>query len=184
MSGRGRTDEAPQPDGRPRDAPDAKVADLELCARLRDVWTWSQRQARLLRAVADGAGTPGVDWPGVIAEIEAVGVTDLTATRLLLRQAMALLLQIHGWPEHADRPAWLVAVGGALGDLAIRLTPGMRQQLDLESLYQLARAQFAGVALDGQLARPFPSGCPFSLDDLLRADRAQLDALLVPNEEL
>lgn len=125
-----------------------------------------------------------VDWPGVIAEIEAVGVAELTATRLLLRRAMALLLQIRGWPEHADRPAWLVAVGGALGDLAIRLTPRMRPQLDLELLYQLARAQFAGVALDGQLPRPFPTGCPFSLDDLLRADRGQLDALLVPNEEL
>ena len=40
------------------------------------------------------------------------------------------------------------------------------------------------MALDGQIPRAFPSGCPFTLDDLLRGDRAQIDALLVPNEEL
>jgi hypothetical protein len=125
-----------------------------------------------------------VDWAGVIAQIEAVGVAELNATRSLLRQAMALLLQIRGWPEHAERSAWLIAVGGVLADLAIHLAPGMRGHLDLEALYQLARAQVAGVALDGQLPRAFPSGCPFSLDDLLRGDRAQLDTLLVPNEEL
>ena len=75
-------------------------------------------------------------------------------------------------------------MGGVLADLAIHLTPVMRPHLDLEALYQLARAQVAGVALDGQLPRAFPTGCPFSLDELLRADRAQLDTLLVPNEEL
>ena len=179
MSGPDRAGEAPQ-----RGAPDTETLDAD--ARLRDAWTWSHRQAALLRLVdrADAAGAPEVDWSGVIAEIEAVGVAELNATRSLLRQAMALLLQIRGWPENADRPAWLIAVGGVLADLAIHLTPGMRPYLDLKHLYQLARSQLAGVALDGQLPRPFPSGCPFSLDDLLRADRAQLDTLLVPNEEL
>jgi hypothetical protein len=125
-----------------------------------------------------------VDWAGVIAEIEAVGVAELNTARSLLRQAMALLLQIHGWPEHPGRSTWLLALGAALADLVIRLSPSMRPHLDLDPLYQLARNQFIGVTLDGQLPRAFPSGCPFSLDDLLRADRAQLDTLLVPNEEL
>jgi hypothetical protein len=139
---------------------------------------------RLLRRAAAGETTAEVDWAGVIAQIEAVGVAELNATRSLLRQAMALLLQIRGWPEHGDRAAWLIAVGGVLADLAIHLTPGMRPHIDLEALYRLASAQVSGVALDGQLPRAFPSGCPFSLDDLLRGDRAQLDTLLVPNEEL
>ncbi len=149
-----------------------------------DALSWSTRQARLLRLAAAGETVPEVDWAGVIAAIESVGVAELNATRSLLRQAMALLLQIRGWSEHGDRAAWLIAVGGVLADLAIHLTPGMRPHIDLESLYRLARAQVSGVALDGQLPRAFPSGCPFTLDDLLRGDRAQLDTLLVPNEEL
>jgi len=149
-----------------------------------DAWAWSERQARLLRRAVVGETAPEVDWAGVIATIETVGVAELNATRSLLRQAMALLLQIRGWPEHGDRAAWLIAAGGVVADLAIHITPGMRPHIDLESLYQLARAQVAGVALDGQLPHAFPSGCPFSLDDLLRGDRAQLDALLVPNEDL
>jgi hypothetical protein len=153
--------------------------------RERDALAWSEREARKLRQVAAGeADDSGVDWAGVIAEIEAVGLAELHTTRTLLRRAMALLLQIRGWPEHEMRAVWLIDLGGVLGDLVIRLSPAMRARLDLEALYQLARAQFAGVTLEGQLARPFPSGCPFSLDDLLRGDRAQLDALLVPNEEL
>jgi len=120
----------------------------------------------------------------VITAVEAVGIAEVNATRSLLRQSLALLLQIRGWPEHPDRSAWLIAVGGALADVAIRLTPGMRPHIDLAALYQLARAQISGVALDGQLPRAFPAVCPFALDDLLRGDRAQLDGLLVPNEEL
>ncbi len=120
----------------------------------------------------------------MIATVESVGVAELNATRSLLRQALALLLQIRGWPEHGDRSAWLIAVGGVLADVAIHLTQAMRPHIDLAALYQVARAQVSGVALDGQLPRAFPSGCPFTLDDLLRGDRAQIDAFLVPNEEL
>ena len=149
-----------------------------------DALAWSVEQARLLQRAAAGESVPGVDWPGVITEIESVGVAELNATRILVRQAMALLLQLRGWPEHSDRAVWLIALGGALADLTIRLTPAMASRISLESLYQQARAQIAGVTLDGQLPRPFPPGCPFTLDDLLRGDRAQLDGLLAPNEEL
>jgi hypothetical protein len=161
-----------------------------------DALAWSEREARKLRRVAArdaedpdrvaarDASPDDVDWAGVIAEIEAIGIAELNATCILLRQAMALLLQIRGWPEHEGRSAWLIALGGVLADLTIRLTPAMRPRIDLESLYQGALGQFAGVALEGQLAQPFPSGCPFTLDDLLRGDRTQLDGLLVPNEEL
>jgi hypothetical protein len=154
-----------------------------------DALAWSERQAALLRraAASDSMSADGmsdVDWPGVIAGIEAVGIVELNATRILVRKAMALLLQIRGWPEHPDRAAWAIALGGTLADLTIRLTPSMRPRLDLDALYQRARGQVAGVALDGQLPRPFPLRCPFSLDDLLHGDRTQLDGLLAPNEEL
>jgi hypothetical protein len=126
----------------------------------------------------------GVDWDGVIAEIRSVGVAELNAIRILLRQAMLLLLQIRGWPEHEGRIAWLLDLGGVLADLAIRATPGARPLLELEPLYQAARGQLAGITLEGQLPRGFPLACPFTLDDLLRGDRGELDALLAPNEEL
>jgi hypothetical protein len=152
-----------------------------------DPWAWSERQARLLRRVAAGqrASDAGeVDWAGVIVAIESVGVAELNATRTLLRHALALLLQIRGWPDSERRSAWLIAVGGALADVAIHLTPAMRPHIDVAALYQLAHAQISGVALDGQLPLALPLGCPFTLDDLLRGDRAQLEALLVPTEEL
>jgi hypothetical protein len=156
----------------------------EAAKREADPLAWSQSQAARLRRLVAGDTPPQVDWPGVIAEIEAVGVAELNATRILLRQALALLLQLRGWPELADRPVWLIALGGTLADLTIRLTTSMRPHLDLAALYQHARTQLAGVALDGQLPRPFPAACPFTLDDLLHGDRAQLDGLLAPNEDL
>jgi hypothetical protein len=183
----------------PEEAARREADPREAGPREADPLAWSQSQAAQLRRLA-GETPTAVDWPGVIAEIDAVGVAELNATRILLRQAMALLLQLRGWPEHADRPLWQIALGGALADLAIRLTSSIglpptseirppptsaiRPLLDLGALYQQARGQFAGVALDGQLPRPFPAACPFTLDDLLHGDRAHLDTLLAPNEDL
>jgi hypothetical protein len=164
--------------------PDPGAASDGADKRVDDPAAWADHQAVQLRRVAAGETQAAVDWPGVIGEIAAVGVAERNATRILLRQAMALLLHVRGWPDHADRSVWLIALGGTLADLAIRLTPSIRPHLDLGALYQQARAQFAGVALDGQLPRPFPTTCPFTLDDLLRGDRAQLDGLLAPNEDL
>ena len=44
----------------------------------RDILAWSERQAELLRRVANGERVNDVDWPHVVEEIADVGIRNST----------------------------------------------------------------------------------------------------------
>ncbi len=143
-----------------------------------DILAWSQRQAELLRRLARGERVDGVDWEHVIEEIEEVGSSELNSVCSLLRQGMVHLLKVYAWPDEPARNHWRIELTGFLQDAQQRFSPSMRQKIDLEGLWRKAVAQVSQVELSGRKPRPLPAECPFSLDDLLSAEREPLEAAL------
>jgi hypothetical protein len=141
----------------------------------RDILSWSEHQAALLRRLAVGERVnEAIDWPHVIEEVEDLGRAELHACESLLRQAMLHLLKLR---SGADQPAahWRAETLGFLADAALRFTPAMRQRIDLGRLY--ARARHQAVTASDLPMPPLPETCPWTLDSLL-ADSPDLDTLL------
>src|SRR3954454_25004022 len=125
-----------------------------------DVLAWSERQADLLRRVARGERVNDVDWEHVIEEIEDVGLSHLNAVRSYLRLLLVHLLTVHGWPESAAAGHWRGEVVSFQADAAQRYAPSMRQRIDVEALYRVAREQVQASRYDGRDALPLPETYP------------------------
>jgi Domain of unknown function DUF29 len=143
----------------------------------RDILSWAEQQAALLRGLANGERlNAAVDWPHVIEELQDVGLSELRACESLLRQALVHLLRLH---LHVDGPAahWRAETVGFLADAEARFTPSMRQRINLDALYRKALNQIR--ASEGDAAsRTLPQTCPFALEDLL-ADEVDVTGLVV-----
>jgi hypothetical protein len=131
-----------------------------------DILEWSERQADLLRQVADGERRNDVDWPNVIEEIADVGSAILNSVRSFLRQAMIHLLKIHASPNDDARDRWLTELDAFLDDAAERFSPSMRQRIDLDAIFARARQR---VLRRAPGSAP-PMTCPWTLDELLAGD--------------
>ena len=136
-----------------------------------DILSWSERQADLLRRVANGERVNEVDWPHVIEEIADVGLSELHAVRSFLRQAMVHLLKAHLAPQDPARDHWLAEIDTFLDDAQLRFAPSMRQRIDLDALF-LKAARRATRQTPG---RTIQETCPWTLEALLAGDT---DALL------
>ena len=132
----------------------------------RDILDWSERQADLLRRVANGERRNDVDWPHVIEEIADVGSAELNSVRGYLRQAMIHLLKVHLAPDDLARDHWLTELDAFLDNAVDRFSPSMRQRIDLEAIFAKAR----GRALRRAPGKTLPTTCPWILDDLLAGD--------------
>jgi hypothetical protein len=141
----------------------------------RDILIWSEHQAGLLRRLATGERVnEAIDWPHLIEEVEDLGRLELHACESLLRQAMLHLLKLH---SGADQPAshWRGEIVGFLADAAERLTPAMRQRIDLQKLY--GRALRQACEAFGTGGNSLPAICPWHLDELV-SEPASIDRLL------
>lgn len=136
-----------------------------------DALAWAERQAVLLRQLADGQRVNElIDWPNVIEEVQDVGLSQLHSCHSLLRQALMRLLRLQVWPGSQAVPHWRGEVVGFLADARMRFSPSMRQRLGLNDIYAEALNQIRAEA--GGEARSLPNACPFSLDDLLAGQPA------------
>lgn len=143
----------------------------------RDALAWAERQSSLLRRLAGGEGVnEAVDWPNVIEEVRDVGLSELRASRRLLRQALVHVLKLHASPENPAAAHWRGEVAGFLADVRDRVTPSMRRRIGLDDLYDAALSQIRAGADDAASPRTLPEACPFTLDELLvrRPDVAAL----------
>jgi hypothetical protein len=144
-----------------------------------DALAWSERQADLLRRLMAGERVnDAVDWPNVIEEVQDVGLSELRACHSLLLQAMTHLLKLHAWPGSQSAPHWRGEAGVFLDDAGQRFTPSMRQRIELEALYAKALRRAREATDDAGAPRPLPDACPFTLDELLAGDLAELMAKL------
>ena len=147
----------------------------------RDILTWSEHQADLLRRVANGERVNDVDWPNVIEEIADVGISELNAIRGLLNQAMIHLIKIHMAPEDSARRHWHVELDAFLNDASRRYAPSMRQRIDVDAIWDRTRATTLRYFAGELRVRALPDRCPWPLDDLLANDHdVLLAALPVP----
>ncbi len=149
----------------------------------RDILTWSEHQADLLRRVARGERVNGVDWEHVVEEIEDVGNSQFSAVESFLRLLLAHLLKIQGWPENLSVGHWRSEVVSFQADAVQRYAPSMRQKIDLDRIYQVAREQVAPAHYDGRDPDSLPERCPFTLDQLLTEHWSALAAVLAAQRD-
>jgi hypothetical protein len=141
----------------------------------RDILAWSERQADLLRRVADTERHGAVDWSHVIEEIEAVGTAQLNDARGLLRQAMICLVRMHLDRDAAARPAATLELDCVLDDAAEQMTPSMQHRIDLDLIWSRIRGRLVS---GDPLSQALPDHCPWTVDALLANDQAALLAAL------
>ena len=72
-----------------------------------DILIWSERQASLLRRLADGERlNEVVDWVNLIDEVESVGRSEFNTVESLLQQAMLHLLKLNCRPDSQACNHW------------------------------------------------------------------------------
>lgn len=144
----------------------------------RDALAWSERQSALLRRVARGERVNDVDWDHVVEEIEDVGLSELHAVYSYLDQILVHLMKLHGWPELDSEHHWRAEIVAFQTRLERRFAPSMRQRIDLRKIYDRSRRQIDLLRYAGKVARPCPTACPVTLDQLLNASIEELEALV------
>ncbi len=136
----------------------------------RDILTWSERQADLLRRVAAGqAPNEMPDWENIIEEIESVGRCDLHAVESWLMQAFLHDLKADAWPQSPNVPHWRAEARLFRRQMRRRFTESMRQRIDIAELYRDALAGLPDT-LDGQPALPVPRVCTMLLHQILQRE--------------
>lgn len=141
----------------------------------RDILSWSEHQAVLLRRLARGERVNDVDWEHVVEEIEDVGLSELNAVRSYVRLMLVHLLKIQGWPDNTAADHWRQEIVSFQSDAAQRFAPSMRERIDMSELYARALKQLKDTQIDNTAPHPWPAVCPSSLDDLLNGDRGALE---------
>jgi hypothetical protein len=142
----------------------------------RDILAWSERQATLLRHAARGERVNDIDWTHVVEEIEDVGRSELNAVHSYLRQILVHLLKLHGWPTLGACRHSRSEIVAFQTDAQRRFAPSMRQRIDLDALYMRARLQIEPLRYARSEALAAPGACPVSLEELLTASCAELEA--------
>jgi hypothetical protein len=143
----------------------------------RDILAWSERQADLLRRLAQGERVNDVDWVHVAEEIEDVGLSELHSVESFLNLIMLHLLKLHTWPESQACGRWRSEIVGFQRNLKRRFSPSMRRRIDVAGLYADAIDQLRAGDPDAQ----FPPENPFILDHLLNDDLSSLLSRFPPD---
>jgi hypothetical protein len=127
---------------------------------------WTERQAAILRSLP--GGTFGLDTINLAEEIADVGRSEIRETSSLLRQVLVHLIKLAARPDSAAADHWVDEVLAFQGDAVLACTPGIRQRIELERLWQLAcNAAARSLARRGDELGALPAACPLTLDDLL-----------------
>lgn len=149
----------------------------------RDFLAWSEHQSALLRRLAAGERlNESIDWPNVIEEMEDLGRSELKSCESLLVLALVHLIKLQAWPSSSASFHWQGEVAAFLSGARRRLTPSMRQRIDLTEMYADALGQFEQSNDDSGPPLSIAPACPYTLDDLLNArpDIRALAAKLAP----
>ncbi|ACJ00850.1 DUF29 domain-containing protein [Rhodospirillum centenum] len=135
-----------------------------------DIFAWSQHQAQVLRGLAKGRrDLPNdLDLQHVAEEIEDLGISELRTVESLLRRVLGHGIKLAASPEALAAAGWRREIRTWQGDALTRFSEGMRQRLDLERAWRLARRDaLADLAEYGETAPDLPAPCPAGLDLLL-----------------
>jgi hypothetical protein len=143
-----------------------------------DILTWSERQADLLRRLANGERVNDVDWPHVIEEIADLGISELNAMRSLAGQMMIHLIKIHLFPADTARVHWHQELDAFVDSVTDRYASSMRQRIDLQTIWDRAKQRATKYFGGSRAIATLPHDCPWTIDELLASDHAALLASL------
>lgn len=135
-----------------------------------DVYAWSQEQAAVLRDMGRQPGLPNrLDLSNVAEEIESVGSEARHAVESFLRLMLVHLIKVAISPHVASRGHWRAEILNFQAELLGRYSRSMRQDIDLDLLWQRAgRQAAASLAEYGEpVPAELPKTCPVTLDGLL-----------------
>jgi len=134
-----------------------------------DFYIWTQEQAALLRKLPRGSFALDIDH--IAEEIEDMGRSEISKVSSLLRQVLIHLLKLVTEPDSPSREHWLSEILTFQSDALLVFTPGMKQRIDLDRVWQIVRNGVANLSKNSQRQAPvLPIKCPLSLDELLAAD--------------
>ena len=143
-----------------------------------DILTWSERQADLLRRMANGERVNDVDWPHVTEEIADVGISELNAVKGLTGQIMIHLIKINLFPADTARAHWHQELDASIDSVKYRYAPSMLLRIDIQPIWDRAKQRATKYCAENQGTGALPSGCPWTIEELLLNDHeAQLAAL-------
>jgi hypothetical protein len=135
-----------------------------------DILLWSERQADLLRRVANGeAVNEAPDWPNIAEEIESVGRSEVDRVESWLFQMALHLLKAEAWPLSRSVPHWEGEARGFRAQARRKYRASMAHKIDLPGVYNDA-LQAMPDTNDGVAPLPVPVVCPWTLDELLSDD--------------
>jgi hypothetical protein len=145
-----------------------------------DILLWSEQQAETIRRLGKTRrDLPNeLDVENVAEEIESVGRSELAAVESQLQNILVHLMKLAGEPEADSARHWMAEAVAFHGEARRRYAPSMRQRIDLDQLWRLAR-ELSILASDqsDKIELILPQRAPFLLDDLL-TDRLNISALV------
>lgn len=131
-----------------------------------DFYRWAQEQAALLRDCPPGNNPLDID--NLAAEVEDMGRSEVREISSLLRQALAHLVKLAIAPNSSSVAHWFNEIIAFQGDAVIVFSPGLRQRLQLRTIWRVAcngasrSLEFQGIAVP-----ILPTDCPLTIDELL-----------------
>jgi hypothetical protein len=138
-----------------------------------DFYTWTQDQAARLRQLR---GDNRFDADHVAEEIADLGRSELNKVRSHLEQVFIHLIKAAASTATHPRGHWLAEAATQARDAARAFSPGMRQLINLDEIWQDARQDANRLLADfGEAPVRTDTPCPFTIDALL-LDKFDADA--------
>jgi hypothetical protein len=134
----------------------------------RDFYTWTQEQARLLRAKGELLPNDAVDWDRVAEEVEDMGKEVARSAASAYARILEHLLKLEHSPARDPRNTWRRSVRAQRTELERLLpdNPGLRPRLDelYADAWRFARREAAAALVeeDGVDSATLPAECPYA----------------------
>ena len=138
-----------------------------------DFYAWTQYQAEVLRTLPTADNR--FDREHLAEEIEDLGKSERDTVRSQVQRILIHFLKLAYSPAHDPRFDWIDSIIDARSDLADKLSPTLRRDVEAEltRIYRIAQKR-AAVQLqrygERTAAESLPAECPYTLEEILAED--------------
>lgn len=142
-----------------------------------DFFTWTQDQAKALRALDPAKIGNAVDLAHIAEEIEDLGKSEVRVVESQLIRLFEHLLKLAYMPNSEARNHWLGEASAFQGQAALAFLPSMAQIVNVERAWKIGRRDaIRFLAREGISADPAKT-CPFDLETLVSDEFDPADAV-------
>ena len=138
-----------------------------------DFYAWTQYQAEVLRTLRTRDNR--FDREHLAEEVQDLGNSERDAVRSQVRRILVHFLKLAHSPARDPRFGWMASVVDARAQLADKLSPSLRRDID-DALARLYIAASKQAALELQehgerdAAQSPPAQCPYTVEQILTDD--------------